>query len=226
MLDVSETCGLTFDKPTIFSGYCDCSPRVLVQVLETHVNLYNTLKGSINTGKPYVFFFCQSSISPLQVLNLLVVYLDSEQSLNSPKIAHVAMEDAMLILCTSSMDNQWLLNKFYVGVESLENSDVVVVDQEISFMKIISVSQDQHYLIVGTHRPSICVYNTDDLACIHEELLVDVSTAGINIPESCAFLENQSSCFLVVGLRDGTLISYQLDSMIGTSNSGKQMRFV
>ncbi|CAO3681959.1 unnamed protein product [Umbelopsis ramanniana] len=191
MQDVSETCGLACDKPTIFSGYCDYSPRVLVQVLETHVNLYNTLKGSIKT-----------------------VYLDSEPSFNSPKIAHVAMEDAMLILCTSSVDNQWCLNKFYVGAESLEKSDVVVVDQEISFMSIISVSQEQNYLIVGTHRPSICVYNTDDLVCIHEELLVDVSTAGINIPESCAFLENQSCCFLVVGLRDGTLISYQLDSMI------------
>jgi hypothetical protein len=136
------------------------------------------------------------------------------------------MKDAMLILCTSSMDNQWCLNKFYVGAEYLEKSDVVVVDQEISFMNIISVSQEQNYLIVGTHRPSICVYNTDDLACIHEELLVDVSTAGINIPESCAFLENQSCCFLVVGLRDGTLISYQLDSMIGTSSSGKQMTYV
>jgi hypothetical protein len=133
------------------------------------------------------------------------------------------MEDAMLILCTSSMDDQWCLNKFYIGAESLERSVVVVVKQEISFMNIISVSQEQNYLIVGTHQPSICVYNTDDLTCIHEELLADVSTAGINIPESCAFLEYQSCRFLVVGLRDGTLISYQLDSMIGTFNGGTQM---
>ncbi|KAH8555142.1 mono-functional DNA-alkylating methyl methanesulfonate N-term-domain-containing protein [Umbelopsis sp. PMI_123] len=194
MQDVSETCGLICDKATIFAGFCDSGPRVLVQVLESSVNLYNTAKGSITE-----------------------VQLGSMHSSNHLKVAHVAMEDAMLILCSTSLDNQSCLHKFFINAESLENSGVITLEQEISFMNIISTSQDQKYLIVGTHRPSICIYSTEDLVCVHEALLVNVSTAGINIPESCVFLEHQSCCFLVVGLRDGTLISYQLDLKIDGS---------
>jgi hypothetical protein len=67
MQDVSETCGLICDKATIFAGFCDSGPRVLVQVLESSVNLYNTAKGSITEGKARLSFstevtFCNTQI--------------------------------------------------------------------------------------------------------------------------------------------------------------------
>lgn len=149
------------------------------------------------------------------VIVITIAPVPLESIIPGSNIAHVALDGSILYLCSSSSEGRWSLTKLLVNPTSLAMVYTTPLVHDVSFATTISTASQQKYLVLGTHKPSICVYSVDDLSRIHEEPLANVSTAGTNIPESCSFLDSQSSSFLVVGLRDGTLVSYPLDSMIG-----------
>ncbi|KAM3588962.1 hypothetical protein VKS41_001392 [Umbelopsis sp. WA50703] len=185
MEDVTDTCGFVSDKPTIFVGIFESSGYV--QVLKSSIVICS-MDTQLRTR------------ASLQDIGLPAAAI----------ITHATLDRSTLILCTCNLKNERSLVRLHITDMSINIVNTISLARDISFMSLISIANQPPLLVLGTHDPCVYIYNSVDFRVIYRVLLANVSMAGTNVPESCAVLSNAFGDFMLIGLRDGTLISYRV----------------
>lgn len=125
-------------------------------------------------------------------------------------ITHAALNGSTLILCTCNPKNERYLVRLHMTDMGIDLVKTISLPHDISFVNLVPMADRPPLLFLGTHEPCVNIYNSSDLSVAYSVLLANVSIAGTNIPESCAVLSSSLSDYLLIGLRDGTLISYRV----------------
>jgi hypothetical protein len=219
MEDVTDTCGFVSDKPTIFVGIFESSGYV--QVLKSSIVICSMDTQLRTRGMifyfhklwNYVTLFDTMACFDRSFLTILKPHLASLQDIGLPAaaiITHATLDRSTLILCTCNLKNERSLVRLHITDMSINIVNTISLAHDISFMSLISIANQPPLLVLGTHDPCVYIYNSVDFRVIYRVLLANVSMAGTNVPESCAVLSNAFGDFMLIGLRDGTLISYRV----------------
>ncbi|CAG8553228.1 375_t:CDS:10, partial [Paraglomus occultum] len=122
------------------------------------------------------------------------------------------------ILVSLSTRNGSLIDTFAVefdyktGRIVLNKRDECLLDTQLCFITCFdsSVVTCEPIFIVGTYKPSIKIYCLRPrLELVYEVILNDFSSTGINVPESACIIANEEKAYLLIGLREGTIVHYQ-----------------
>lgn len=151
-------------------------------------------------------------------------FITSSSIHNSIITMSVKAEDSILIyLIKLSINEQSIISLTQIGdpIEIIEEPSTItmIIDQDFNFKSDFSIHSDCEnikpliFLLVGTHKPSFIIFklSSTDKILISDISLENFTNLAGSIPESSCLLKISANPILLLGLRNGLLLKWEIN---------------